>query len=91
MNYSKVKDLCDDLARKNRIVLSYAKRLEALNSALTDLLNLSDSDRAVLDDLNMEDILARAIENSDDAKHAVVTALDDMEYIDREVSGASEY
>jgi hypothetical protein len=91
MNYSKVKDLCDDLARKNRIVLSYAKRLEALNSALTNLLDLSDSGRAVLDDLNMEDILARAIENSDDAKHAVVTALDDMEYIDREVSGASEY
>ena len=91
MNYSKVKDLCDNLARKNRIVLSYAKRLEALNSALTNLLDLSDSGRAVLDDLNMEDILARAIENSDVAKHAVVTALDDMEYIDRKVSEASEY
>lgn len=85
MNYNRVRDLCDTLARKNRIVLSYAKRLEALNSAITYLLNLSDADRAVLDDLNMEDILARAIDNSDDAKRAVATALNDMEYIDREV------
>ena len=91
MNYNRVRDLCDTLARKNRIVLSYAKKLEELNSALTDLLDLSDSSLAVLDDLNMEDILSRAVDNSDDAKHAVATALDDMEYIAREVDGVADY
>ena len=72
--------ICDDIKRKNRLVLSYAKRLEALNTALDDLLTLEEN--GDIEELpNIDVILEDMYEISDDAKCAVSCALDKMEYI----------
>lgn len=85
-NTQRIKGLCDDLVRRNRIILSYAKKLDSMNKSLTDLVDLVESGNLeVLDFINY-DALKEALDLSTDAKYAVANALNEMEYIDGVVS-----
>lgn len=89
-NIQRIKGLCDDLARRNRIILSYAKRLDSLNKSLTDLLDMVESGNLEVLDIVDSNILEKALDLSTDAKYAVSSALDEMEYIEREVGAFVE-
>ena len=77
----KIKGLCVVLVRSNRIILSYAKKLNSMNKSLTDLIGMLESgDLGVLDFINY-DAIKEVLDLSTDAKYAVANALNEMEHI----------